>query len=312
MEGFTFDAPTGSLRAVIGYPGAASFGPAILSGLEFGSAAPRENYAIALQNGNCVLITALDSSASSSPIPAVTRRPDGIAWSGDGTVAVLYSRAGNWLQVISGLPGNPSAGTYLDVASLGGSLTAVAVDGTGKQIAVAASGPGGGLYTLTASQAFAPILALANPVSLAFSNDGTQLFSIDAAGMQLAVVHLPGLDSQMIALTGMAQPFAVRQAADGSVYIAGRSDQVLRAYNLSSQQVVHELPLSFAPTGIEQFGANSFLLAPRAQANDPLWLVTNNSQPAAYFIPAIPQVIGRGRTTHRDAPVQSTPEGHGR
>ena len=314
VEGYTFDPPTASLRAVAGFPGAASFGPALLSGLEFASAAPQQNYALAFQSGNCVLVTSLDSGVVATlPIPAVVRRPDGIAWSADGSVAVLYSRAGGWLQTLSMLPGNPAAGSYIDLSGLGGSLAAVAVDGTGKQVAIAIAGPAAGLYLMAASGSFAPVLQLSNPVALSFSTDGTQLFAIDAASLQLAVVSLANFHFQTAPLDGMTDPFALREASSQKLYVASRSDRLLREYDLASLQAVADLPLSFAPTGIEQFGPHSFLIGSRLQAGDPLWLVTNAAQPAAYFVPAIPQVIGRGRGSDVvPQPISPGREGHAR
>jgi len=48
-------------------------------------------------------------------------------------------------------------------------------------------------------------------------------------------------------------------------------------------------------------------------ATDPLWLLTNASQPAVYFVPAIPQGIGLGRGTGvAPAPISPGPEGHAR
>lgn len=314
VEGYIFDPPTASLRAVAGFPGAASFGPALLSGLEFGSAAPQQNYAVAFQSGNCVLVNSLDSGTLSTvPIPAATQRPDGIAWSADGSVAVLYSRSASWLQILSLLPGNPTASGYIDLSSLGGSLVSVAVDGKGQQVAIAIGGPAAGLYLMTASESFAPVLQLSNPVALSFSNDSTQLFAIDVASMQLAVVSLASFHSQMAPLDGLADPFALREAADQKLYVASRSDRRLRVYDLSNLQALSDLPLSFAPTGIEQFGPNSFLVGSRTQATDPLWLLTNAAQPAAYFVPAIPQVIGRGRGADpAPAPISPGREGHAR
>src|SRR5579863_3088155 len=314
VEGFTFDVPTASLRAVIGSPGAASFGPALLSGLELASVAPQRNYAVAFQSGNCVLVTALESgTVSSTPLASITRRPDAIAWSADGSVAVLYSRAGGWLQTLSLLPANPTAGNYTDLSTLGGALAAVAVDGTGKQVAIAIGGPAAGLYLMTASESFAPVLQLSNPVALSFSNDVTQLFAIDSASLQLAVVSLANFNFQTAPLDELADPFALREAANQKLYIASRSDRRLREYDLASLQAVADLPLAFTPTGIEQFGPNSFLIGSRLEAGDPLWLVTNAAQPAAYFVPAIPQVIGRGRGTDVvPAPISPGREGHAR
>ena len=308
VEGFTFDLPTASLRAVVGYPGAASFGPAVLTGLEFGSAAPQKNYAVAFQSGNFLLATALDSATVSTvSVPGVTRLPEAVAWSTDGSFAVLYSRSGNWIQTLSGLPSSPAAGSDIELAPLGGALAAVAVDATGKQVAIAMSGAGSGLYLMTASQGFAPVLQLANPVALSFSSDGTQLFAIDSATKELAVLNLSSLNFQMTSLTGLADPFAVQSGASQRIYIASRADRLLRELNLATGQAATDLGLSFAPTGIQQFGPNSFVVASRAEPGDPLWLVTNGTQPAAYFVPAIPQVIGRGRSVEHDSSTPVSP-----
>ncbi len=313
VEGFTFDPPTASLRAVIGFPGAASFGPPVMSGLEFASAAPQQNYALASQSGHFLLVTGLGSGIISTlAVPAITQLPEAVAWSVDGSFAVLYSRAGNWLQTVSGLPAAPVAGAYQSLASLDGPLSAVAVDAAGKQIAVAMSGGHSGLYLMTASQGFAPMLPLANPVAVSFSTDGTQLFAIDAATRQLASLSLGSLAVQMTSLDGLADPFAVQPGAGQKIYVASRSDRLLRQLNAAGVPVASDLELSFTPNGIQLFGANSFVVASRIEAGDPLWLVTNGTQPAAYFVPAIPQVIGRGRKQTQDSPAPSIPSQGGR
>jgi len=307
VEGFTFDFPTASLRAVMGYPGAASFGPPILAGLEFASVAPKRDYAVAFQNGNFLVLSSFDSgNASSLAVSGVTRVPEAVSWSGDGTFTVLWSSGANWLQTLSGMPSSPAAGAYIDVSALGGSLTGVAVDATGKRIAIAISGSQSGVYLMTGSQAFAPVISLANPVAVSFSSDGTELFAIDAAAKQLAIVNLSNLSFQMTALDGLADPFAVQGSA-AKIYIASRSDRVLRELDTSGNELV-DIPLSFSPRGIEPFGANSLLLSSRSMASDPLWLVTNGTQPAAYFVPAIPQTIGKPRPSN---PEPASPT-HGR
>lgn len=305
VEGFTFDVPTASLRAVIGSPGAASFGPALLSGLELGSVAPQRNYAVAFQSGSCVLVTSLDSGAiSSAPLASITRRPDAIAWSADGSVAVLYSLSGAWLQTLSGLPANPAAGAYQDVSSLG-SLAGVAVDAIGKQVAIAITGAG--VYVQSSGGAFAPALQLSDPIAVSFSLDGTQLFAIDGSSMQLATLNLGSFSFQMTSLGGLANPIAVRQAAGNKLFVASGHDHLLREYDLASGQMINEVPLAFAPTGIQQFGANSYLVASRSLPGDPLWLLTNAAQPGVYFVPAIPQVIGRPRAaSDASSPVASS------
>jgi len=300
VEAFAFDLPTRSVRPVLGFPGSSSFGPAIVESLEFGSVAPALNYAIVLHGLEWQLALHLDSTRPSfQALPGIAGRPDGIAWSQDGSLAILYSLAGNWIQTISGLPNQPSAGPQTEVSSLG-SLSAVASDATGKQIAVAVTGEGAGqsagvFLFQAATQTFVPLHGLAHPVALAFSSDGTELFAIDSSTRQLSVINVASLSSQSIALNGLADPFAVSspaaapgiQTASQVIYVASRSDRILRELNLATQQVVADLPLNFVPTGLNEFGHNSFLVASRAQAADPLWLFVN-SPAAVFFVPALP------------------------
>src|SRR5579864_5449023 len=88
VEGFTFDAPTGSFRAVIGSLGSASLGPAILQGVDYGSVAPRQHHALSFQNGRCLVVPDLGVlQMSTVELPGGFPVPEGVAWSGDGSVA---------------------------------------------------------------------------------------------------------------------------------------------------------------------------------------------------------------------------------
>lgn len=292
VEAFTFDAPTRSLRAVIGVPGASSFGPALVDNLDFASVAPHQNYGIALENGNWVVISGLGSKSSSTLVnEGVSRYPDGVAWSGDGTLAVLYSRAGAWFQPVSGLPSAPSAGVLVDVSALGGTFSAMAVDSQGKQIAVGMSGDSGAVYQAALGQPLAPAATLAAPVALSFSRDGQTLYALDGSSVEVSAVSLGGHGVETLALPGMKNPVAIQSAVDSQnrplVYVAGASDKILRIIDVTSQQIVEDIPLNLEPASVAPFGSSSFVLASRAQAANPLWLFSSAPQPRAYFVPAI-------------------------
>src|SRR6266852_2675180 len=66
VEAFTFDPPTQSFRALIGLPGSALFGPVLATGFDSGSVAQNKNYAIGFQQGNCLLVSSLDSGQIST------------------------------------------------------------------------------------------------------------------------------------------------------------------------------------------------------------------------------------------------------
>lgn len=162
VEGFVYDAPTGSIRGVLGSLGSASLGPAIVPLLDFASVAPRQSYALAVRRGQTLLISGLGSVGLASTDPSLTALagsfsvPDGIVWSGDGSVAVLYSRTGNWIQAITGLPDSVAAGPLLSLVPLGGSLSAVATDLHGARIAIGITGDHSGVYGLVGGRVGSP------------------------------------------------------------------------------------------------------------------------------------------------------------
>src|ERR1700733_3647728 len=83
VEALIFDAPTRSLHAVFGVPGAASFGPALLDNLDLASVAPHQKYGIVFENGKCLLVSGLDSTTISTKVIAgVTTYPQAVVWSG--------------------------------------------------------------------------------------------------------------------------------------------------------------------------------------------------------------------------------------
>lgn len=303
VEAFTFDAPTRSLRAVIGFPGAASFGPALLDNLEVASVAPRQNYAVVFESEKCLLVSGLGSKLSTAVIEGVTAHPDVIVWSGDGSLAILYSPAGKWLQTIAGFPRAPVAGAVVDVSSLGGSFSAVAADSTGKQIAVAVSGENGAVYQTsveTIGGQFTHLASMAKPVSLSFSSDGQTLYALDAAALQVRAVSLASHGYQTLALPGMTNPVAIQSLQDSQnrplLYVAGGGDRMLRILDVSSQQVVSDVPLRLEATSLVPFGTGSFVLASRSQSANPLWLFASTPEPGAYFVPAV-QLRQAGRKT---------------
>jgi hypothetical protein len=292
VQSYTFDAPTRSLRAVIGIAKAATFGPVLRDNLDFASIAPLQSYGIGFQSGRCLLITGLGSSLiSTRALSGVEAQPEGIAWSGDGSLAVLYSRTGNWLQTLSGFPGAPVAGMRVDGSSLGGVLASVAVDAQGKLIAAGFSGDAGALYQSSDGKTFTSLKSVANPAALSFSTDGSTLYALDTSVPQVIAVNLANRGFQNISLNGLANPMAIQAVEDSEnrqlLYVAAASDRLVRILDVASQQIVTDVPLGFQPTCLDQFGANSFVVASRSQAANPLWLFASSPQPEAYFVPAV-------------------------
>lgn len=305
VEGFTFDVPTGSIRAVLGSLGSATLGPAVLSRLDFASIAPGQSYGIAVQRGQTSLVSGLGSAQVSVAVLAgASSTPEGVAWSKDGSVAVLYSRTGGWIQKFTGLPAAISASAPLSLATLGGALSTVAVDTDGQTLAIGVRGDNAGIYELSRAQSFfSPLLPMSQPIALAFSADSNTLYALDGSTNQLSQINLANSASQALPLS-IDDAVAVWPAADGAnqqaLYIAGRSSRLLLVYDPVAQQAVASIPLSFDPTVIEPLGATSFILRSRVSSGDPLWSFANRGQPVVYFVPA----ASDGLELHREVPAK--------
>jgi hypothetical protein len=300
VEGFTFDPPTMSLRLVIGSLGSASLGQPLLEGVAFGSVAPQQDYALTFREGRCALVLGLGSAQGSTVrVPGSFVLPEGVAWSGDGSTAILYSRTGNWIQILSGLPSAVNLGASLSVAPLG-NLTAVTTNTHGSQIAIGVTGEAAGVYQVANGVNFAPLLSIAQPIALAFSDDGGTLYALDGATGQVFALTMADLVSESWPLAGLADPVAIRATHDTAnravLYVAGRNDRLLVAYDSSTHQALASVQLSFQPSGILPLGVNSFLLGARTASDDILWSFRNTPQPIVYFVPAPPVELRENRS----------------
>jgi len=291
VEGFTFDSPTRTIRAVTGSLGSASLSAPIVSLLDFASVAPGQNYGIAVRDERTLLVSALGSAQPSvTALPGISFTPDAAAWSGDGTAAILYSRKTGWVQMFTGFPESVSGASPVSIAVLGGTLAIAAVDIHGHTLAIGIAGANAGVYGLKAdSNSFYPLLQASKPVSLAFSGDGSALYTLDASNGQISEIVLSNLASQTIPLN-LPDAIAIWPSASSTngniLYVAGTSGPSLVVYDCANQQTIANQSLSFKPTTIEPLSAGAYILRSRSSDDDPLWSFTDRGQTAIYFVPA--------------------------
>ncbi|HKV41530.1 MAG TPA: hypothetical protein VJX67_20160 [Blastocatellia bacterium] len=293
VEGFVFDVPTASIRALAGSLGSSSLGPAIVSSVNFASVVPGGNYGIAVRGRRTLLVSGLGSTqVSTANLPGLLSVPEGAAWSGDGSVAVLYSRSRGWIQAFTGLPSTINASAPVSVISLGGTLSTVAVDAHGQTVVIGLTGDYAGLYKLTSpSTSFSPLLQISQPIAVAFSEDGGTVYALDASTNAISEVGLTSSASQAwppSADTIVAIQPAVNSAKQKVLYAADQTGKSLLVYDRVTRQALSTVPVSFSPTVIEPLGTTSFVLRSRTTGSDPLWCFTDHGQPSVFFVPAVP------------------------
>ncbi len=290
-QGFTYDAASRSVRQVLGSFGSASLGPALVQDLSFGSVAPQRSYGIGCVADQCFLVTGLGSDqAQQNPIPDQVGIPEGATWSADGRVAVLYSRSGQWLRVLRGLPETIDAGPQSNVSSLGGQLSSVAVSPDGGQIVLGMAGDQPGIFEMTAAGAFVPMHSAVNPVALAFSKNGDTLYILDAGSHEVSEIHVSDGLAQSWPIEAVQDPIGVQVGQDSAaravIYVAGRGDQTLFVYDRASHNLLEQIQLTFAPSQLEPSGTSSYLLTSRSSADEVLWSFTAGR--GIFFVPVTP------------------------
>jgi hypothetical protein len=293
-QGFVFDAPSGSLRQVVGSLGSAALGPTLLGGLDFASVAPQGSNGVGCGSSRdsrqCFVISGLGSEQpGQSPVSDVGSTT-GAAWSADGGTVALSSKSEGWVRVLHGLPDALDIQPQWSITSLGGTLTSVAVNANGRHVVLAITGDHAGVYELTESGNFVPVLHATNPVALAFAGNSNTLLAADATDDTISEVDLGSGLTQSWPIQAVQDPIGIQAGRDANglsvVYVLGHSDQALFAYNAESHLLAGQIPLSFVPTELQPLGGGSYQLTSRVHSDDLLWSFSAGR--GVYFVPVTP------------------------
>ena len=100
ISGLVYDSPTKSLRQILGFPGGARLGPALLEGVEWAAVSPTGKAALVVVQAQARLVTSLDldQGAPGRALDGVTKDPKLACWAEDSSTVVVYSSVDRSLQ----------------------------------------------------------------------------------------------------------------------------------------------------------------------------------------------------------------------
>jgi len=292
VTGFIFDARLSAVRPVLGIPGAAYLGKAVMTGLDAASVAPDGSAALAvLQGGKLVVYSGLRSAAPVAlAVAGAITGADHFAWAGNSaasSAAAVYSSGTGQAQVFTSLRPTTATAGPIDLSSLPGQLTAMAFDGQRLIVGVASS-DSGGIYLASASGIQRIALAV-SPSAIALA--GSSLYFCDNQSQQIFQVQNYAGTPAAVAFandSGISSPAGLQVSADGQrLYVANAGNRKLAIYDIPSRSPVESLDLDFTPTRLDRFGDSSvFLLNGGGQG--PLYIVRDGGpgKAAVYFVPA--------------------------
>jgi len=260
VAGFVFDAPSKSLRQVLGMPGAAHLSPALLADVDWASVAPNGRTVVVIRQGEARLVSTAD----------VAQNPPG------GPLEGLYEP--------------PTLDPPIALDGVEGEVTALATDAASKIAVVAVAGAG--VYRVT-SEGVVLVLPMADVSAIAMSPGGDLLWVADRSNGQVLEVASPGSNPESRILLSDSERFADLSALALSsdnkrLYLASRSTRVLywldRSTSLLSEGIELDTPATlFSPLGRPSL---LLLLGVRAKLGDPFYLLDEQSGPGLFFVPA--------------------------
>jgi hypothetical protein len=288
IGGFVFSGASKTVRPLMGLPGGSHLASPVLNQVESASIAPGGKWAFITRARRSAFVSGLAVlTPAEASVDGLIDAVDRIAWSRDGSFAVLYSSSGNLLQRVRFSGNPPVADAPVDVSSWG-QVTTLAIDPAGQQIA--AGFAASGLYLFAAGQSPALLLSMANPQAAAFDGTGQWLYAIDPDNQRIVQFQSGSAFSVFASLAqpnGSAlQPAGLAVSGDGRyLLLPDATTQAVLVYEIISASLANTIPLSFAPSRFEALSAGPVFLLNGNKRNEWLLVLDASQTPTVYFVP---------------------------
>ncbi|MBM3727908.1 MAG: hypothetical protein FJW40_21095 [Acidobacteria bacterium] len=276
-SGVLYDGAARSARLILGVPGAAYVGDALLAGVD-GAWASTNSRSILVSRGGSLSVVSLDGSArlldeNAGAIGAVawSRNSGAVAVAGDGGVKA-------WRLTETGA--EPVA---FELAAMG-RVRFLSVSESGDSLLAATETE---LYSIRSSGS--RLAARAGRISgLALAGDTAYL--ADAARSEVLEIRDVFNTAQASLLAGeglgVLEPVGIALSANRrGLVVANRGDKSLVAFTLATHERASRIELDFEPSRMDALNGTVFLLQD-ARRGEALQVADLSSDPAVYFIPA--------------------------
>jgi hypothetical protein len=271
--GHAFDAAAGSVRPILGVPGAAWFDAPMRSEEMLGEAAlaPWRDYALAATGGRLRVVRWAGGVMWSAPLAGLAAWPERIAFSPSGSSVALY--AGGAIETWSGMPEAPSLTRRIEHD---GAVEALAVSDDGAAVAVAGAGAVH-LYDSGGSR----IVAEGGRISgLAFAPNSRALAIADLDRGQVLVTGAGAVSREF------EKPSGVAFSADGrKLAVASAARSAVGVIDLASGQTITVACECGVETLARARGNAVFRLSESAKGRAPM-LDGDGAEPRIVFIAA--------------------------
>jgi hypothetical protein len=293
--GYVLDATRQAIRPVNGIPGSSLLGQPLALPFPVTAAAfsPRGNFALtvaASADHAAYVLRNLDGALAIDAIEGAISGANRVILNADASAGALLASGARQLQLVRGLPGSATAGLPLDLSSIFGTITALAVDETGSRVLIGVSADHGALYLAADGEVRPRLIAnFGSPTALALLGGDQDVIIADAAVNEITLVRNFGGAPEAFRLAGerdgIAGPIGLQLSPDGhQLYIANGTSRTLDIWNFATRAIEASFLLDAVPTQLIPLrGSSTFVLT---NPGDPLLLLDVAENPAVYFVPA--------------------------
>jgi hypothetical protein len=259
VPGFILDGRSGSLRPVLGIPGAMQLGNGINLPFRVVSAEfdPNGGFAVAVSDeapSHLYLIQNL-TNPTVTDMGVVADHSSVLAINSTGQTAVLG--APGQLQFVTSLNGSPTLGNAIPTRALLGPISAGIVDDTGQCAVVGTtSDMGGALESLCADGSSQRFLTQAGMriSGIGLTNQGRDAILADSAGQQIlrvaSYVGFAGVSVLASAQDGVTTPVGLQVNGQQAI-VADSGTSAIFLIDLSGQAAIRSISLTSAPARLK-------------------------------------------------------------
>lgn len=292
ISGLVYDAPTKSLRQILGFPGGARLGPAQLEGVDWATVSPSGKVALVMVEQQAQLVTSynLAQGEPGLALDGLTADPKLACWADDSNSVVVYSSAGRSLQRIVLASGNPDVQPPVAIEGLETELKALVSDRTGDTLAAVTSE--GVVLLLTRDGSVTRPLPEVEATAIAINQEGTVLWAADRTLQRILRLPIAEPDSTEETILSDSEKLAdvtmMSLSADGKrLTLADRTTLLLHQLDIDQRSLDEGVLLDAPATTLFPLGDSALkLLSPRGKLGEPIYLMDERRSPSVFFVPA--------------------------
>lgn len=291
-SGVVYDAPTRSLRPIIGLPGSAYLGESLASELDGAWVAPNGDRAVVLRQGQLSAVADLTQAAPRwMELGLEVSDQSKMAWSGDSSTLLFTTDAGGSLQWARWQDGTLNLAERA-VLPAGALVSALRCDRTGTSaVLVVQAEAGTALYTLQPGLDPLPLSEVSAGTILAPVQGQEALLAVDGAARRVLLVTLSQAAPTVSVLYESADETttlsgALWNATSHSLFLFDASNHFMNVIDTDSGQTAASTELESDPDALSLLPRPGlYLLSARAKSQQPLYLFDAVSG-GIFFVPA--------------------------